>query len=368
MRVAGGAASEPLPAAMPAKSLVAVLGPLRGLFPAELLDDPSWGRLMDRLGVLPASFARFTSLEFRLGDPARSADASFPLMPGTLPAEDYLASEEAAVAGSVAAELSRCVVRIGRKGSSLGRWLRGMYMEYDIVDVEPGEHPPPGVYLSLRADGVSHARAGIAPTLARIAGRPPQRWERRAVEHAYDALPAGGRIVRAGSFSGREQRAIRFVAAGLGADAVPGFLERLGWRGPGRAVASALSETGEFCAPERVGFLFDLTADGALPALGMELFVAQRGELYSSSSRKWQPLIEQLVRDGRCLPEKARVLREWPGHDRHFTGRGMVFVHRWINHVKLTVREDAMDAKAYIGLTRAPLRDLATAVGARWTC
>ena len=51
-----------------------------------------------------------------------------------------------------------------------------------------------------------------------------------------------------------------------------------------------------------------------------------------------------------CLPTKARGLLDFPGLDHLYDERGVFILYRGINHVKLTIAGDAVQAKAYVGL------------------
>ena len=71
----------------------------------------------------------------------------------------------------------------------------------------------------------------------------------------------------------------------------------------------------------------------------------------------WRPIVERLARRGWCLAAKARGLLEWCALDRMYDRRGVFLVYKGINHVKLTVTDAGVAAKAYAGVTCFPMQD-----------
>ena len=232
-------------------SFADVLRGLRPLMPVSLLDGEGWTRLLERAAELPAAAAAFFGFEFRLGDPDPSADLCVPVTfdiaaAATLevPVVRYFirqASSGTRLPPSKAA-LARCIAGFGRADSVLARWAQSVLLEYDVAALPAGSRSTSGIFFGLRRkpgpsghDVQKAARRDIAGTLATACGRAADSTEQRAIfERAFDALPPGARINQAGAMPDRAGRAIRLVAEGIDEAAVPAFLARLGWPGPGR--------------------------------------------------------------------------------------------------------------------------------------
>ena len=57
-----------------------------------------------------------------------------------------------------------------------------------------------------------------------------------------------------------------------------------------------------------------------------------------------------MTAQGWCRPEKAQGLLEWPGREQLFTEQGLASCYKGINHLKLVITGDDVEAKAYCGL------------------
>ena len=222
------------------------------------------------------------------------------------------------------------------------------------------DHGTPGVYFRLRRepgpaghDVRESARRDIARTLARASGWTAALAERREVERAFDALPPGARIAQAGAMPDRAERAVRLVVRDIDAAAVPEFLARLRW--PGRIASASAVLTDLLEAGPRFALSFDVTARGVGPRLGLEVYAGRGGNWQETRRSDWQPCVARLVERSRCTASKARGLLEWPGHQKMYFDNAVFLAHQGINHVKVAVAEDVVEAKGYVGMSFVPL-------------
>ena len=350
-------------------SFADVLRELRVLFPASLLDDEGWTRLLERVEDLPPAAAAYFGLEFRLGDPAPLADVCVPLTSDVAEAAtlEYpvarrfirRARSGAPLKPSEAA-LARCISEFGRSDSVLASWAKGVLLEYDVAALSAGSHGTPGIFLSLRKErGASRrrvqntARREITRTLANACGWSADSVQQREVELAFDALPAGARINQAGAMPDRAGRAIRLVAGGIDETEVPAFLARLCWPGPVSAVRDVLASL--HAVRSKVALSFDITAQGAGPRLGLEMYAKGSGDFRYTTRGDWQPCVARLVEKGWCTAAKARGLLEWPGHQKMYADKAVFIAYQGINHVKVTVNGNDVEAKGYVGMSFVPL-------------
>ena len=259
--------------------------------------------------------------------------------------------------------LARCIDGFGRPDSALSRWVQGVLLEYDVIASRTGGGTP-GVYFAVRrkpgpsgCDVQESARREIARTLANACGWPADAAEQRAVERAFDALPRGAAIRQAGAMPDRAARAIRLLATGVEQTETPAFLARLGWPGPAARADELLADLRAVYS----GFAlsFDVTARGPGPRLGLELYAkAGRGWQYTTRG-DWRRCVTTLAEKGWCTAAKAQGLLAWPGHQKMYADAGVFLAHQGINHVKITVAGDKVDAKGYVGMSLVPLRTTA---------
>ena len=345
-----------------------VLRDLRPWIPRSLLDGAPWEAVRKRVGELPEEAAARFGLELRLGNPDPAADTFIPVAPGDEIAEHYVRRGQTAKVGSPQAALARCLVDLADPESFLRRAICGLVLEYDIAEppLPGGLDPAPGVFLKLRLGSGPGGSARPAParhlaaTLARAVGREESRYERRAVERAFDALGPGAEVLHAGALPGRGPRAVRLVAQRIREQEIPAVLQRLGWTGPLSAVTRIFTDLRSVSRGFRLSF--DVAARGVAPRLGLEMYRvgdqrhAAEGEWTTTVRGDWLPFVARLRETGWCLPAKAEGLAAWPVLRKVWYGRRPFLVYRGINHVKMTIEEDgAAHAKAYVGMHFAPV-------------
>jgi len=345
------------------KHLKDVLVGLRPQIPESLLAGEGWDRLVARVGVLPAAAASACGFELRLGIPAPSAD--FSLAVGREPVvKYYIAQGEHADPASPEAWLKRYLTGETESDS----WLEGLLLGYDLVDAS-GECPadcPPAVNLRLTP---THRlrQAGFTPdllgtTLEHAVGRSGGHCERGAVGRAFDALPPGASIVFAAAAPDRPET-VKLVVSRIPAADAGAFAARLGWTGSVPALSKLLSGMRDVSS----GFMIsiDLTADGALPGLGLEIYPEYASDSHDdgtllttwlrTTAKDWHDLTRRLVSMKLCLPTKALGLLSWPKHTKVFSRTGVYRLYMGINHVKMIIDGEDLSAKAYAGLELLPL-------------
>ena len=349
----------------------ALLAKLRAFIPCELIGGPEWDGLLARIGGLPEEgVASKCGFEFRLGAPAAAADFFVAVGPEEFLAQHYIRQGTADGAHRAAAALARHLVRMDpSRGDSVASWNDSITLEYDLAETGEGAgSSAPGVFLRMRLAHLPdaedphrcrprNAAAGTAAAgIAAAVGWVPDEWERRAVERAFDALPAGGKVAHVGALPGRAPRAVRILAQRLDRADVSGYLERLHWPGDFDRAVSVLSDFADVCPRFRLSV--DVSARGTSPRLGVELFVREQwgpeDNWLSTDIGHWRSVVERLEASGLCLAEKARGLRAWPGARQLYGASGVHLLYMGINHVKLLIEHGEVRAKAYTGLHCAP--------------
>ena len=345
----------------------AILTELRAFIPRALIDGPGWERLLERVGELPGvEVASRCGFEFRLDEAAPATDFFVALGGSRALTQHYIRQGEAATPGSEAAALARYLVRHGRSESFATNWATGTILEYDVADVQHGRHPAPSVFLKLRrtcrpdrADPYHCTPRVLTATLAQAVGWTTDTGEQDAVERVFHTLPAGGEVVHVGALSGRAPRAIRLIIQGIEAADLPALLERLGWRGSIRTVTAILTDLRDRLPRFRLAV--DVAAQGLSQRLGLEMYLEgewgrEFDKWLTTGRHDWRPVVERLAARGWCVPEKAQGLLAWCALDRVYDREGVFLVYKGINHVKMTIEDSGVHAKAYAGLRFAPLQ------------
>ena len=352
-----------------AGKLGTLLEEIRAFIPRALIGDSEWDRLLGRVGGLPEEgVASSCGFEFRLDVASPAADFFVVIRPGEPLAHYYIGRETADGADAPAAALARHLVRMDpdagpSRGDSVAGWNDGMTLEYDVAEVVG--NPAPGVFLRLRLARSPerkdphhcHPRTA-ADGIAAAVGWEPDEEERRAVERAFGALPAGSEVAHIGGLPGRGPRAVRLLVQRIERTEVPDFLERVQWPGAAGGVVMVLNDFGDIYRRFRLSV--DLSARGTAPRLGVEMFVGEdwdrEDDWLKTDIGQWRPMVERLEARGWCLPEKARGLLAWRGGRQLYGTRGVYLLYMGINHVKLLIEHGAIRAKAYTGLHCAPVR------------
>ncbi len=337
---------------------------LRRFIPSPLLEGPWWDRLVERVGELPSWLTlNYAAFEFRLGNPAPAADYFVAVAPGRPSMEYYVHLGEAAAPDSAAAALGRIYARMNDAkspaDSSLAGWFRASMLEYDIAEVPSNLNPAPGVFLALQPESeLDETLAGsrtpdrLAAAIANAVGWEEDEEERRSVERAFAALPRDGVVDQIGAVAQREPRSIRLIVDGLKQRNIPALLKRLKWEGSARKVMDILEEMHDVTPVFRLAV--DVAANGVGPRLGLEMYRPRKPsnlDYWLTSGRNaWRPVVEYLEEMKWCLPEKGAGLRAFPGVERLFEEKGMSILYKGINHFKLSIEGDAVEAKAYAAL------------------
>ena len=341
-----------------------VLLGLRSQFPAALLDGQGWDRLLQRVGGLPAEAAAACGFEFRLGEPEPAADFSVVITPGPV-AQHYVASGLRAPPATVESWLSRHLAhKTGRDD-----WIDWILLAYDLVDAPSGRQLAPAVYLSpalSRAPASGALRSQLlVDTLGRVAGRPLEDRERVSLCRALEAVPSTATVVFAAVAPDRTPRAIRLIVTGISTPRLLSFLDRLEW--PGSLTTAARALAAMESVSNSVMASFDITSDGIAPRLGFEMYPSYPAcpdpagiralvrTWITTRRSEWTRLIDRLEETGLCLPDKARGLLDWPRRHSVFAKQGAFRLHMGINHVKIVLAGECLQAKAYAGLKVFPL-------------
>ena len=192
----------------------------------------------------------------------------------------------------------------------------------------------------------------VVRRLSAATGRPLPMGAIARLQDVTDAFEGGTESsVQIGIMGSRNINALRIASQAIQTHAVAGVLGRIGWPGPVQSVGRIISEYHPHIARVRVAV--DVSRNGVLGRLGLELLATPKSDLWFPGCRAWTPLIRKLSQDGYCLPRKARGLLAWPGRNTLFTSACTYRIHAGFSHFKLLFspqadrREMQITAKAY---------------------
>ncbi len=238
--------------------------------------------------------------------------------------------------------------------SPLSGSVRGVWLEFDT----PGEHetedvPLPGVFVKLEPSAPSASERGLESVLAALPGISPDPVRVQAIRRCAEELRAGAYVSYLGSFAPRGTDAVRVCVVGIGEDALPGYLARVGWSGDPRALHHFLRETGTADGrrlhPGPGMLHLDVDGDAVQPRIGLEYVLERGGQIRGRLHETG--FLDRLVELGLCTAAKRDGLLAWPGYSFEDFAHELwpSLVKRRVNHVKLVYEEGRTpQAKAYL--------------------
>ncbi|MCY4051195.1 MAG: hypothetical protein OXE41_12470 [Gammaproteobacteria bacterium] len=338
----------------------AVFRYLPSLVPTNLISKVEWEHVVKRADGLSTSILGF---EFDLGKSIQQADLLLGIIPNSKAEEAYRNKDNSTPVDSFEAVFANHLDKI-RNGSIPEASLISMtILEYDVASAGGKLNAPPAVFHGILTQtkgepGIRDPQAAgrLAAILASSIGRPVDVQETNAVQKIIADLPSNVRLVWIGAMPGREPRMIRILLRGLESESLLENLHQMGWAGPTETVSRVL-EVVDGCF-EHLTVQLEISADGFLPRLGLEIYALNKPDSSSSfanwaaapDSTPWQPALSRLEDSGLCLPSKASSLLAFPGRE-YLYEQGVFEVHKGINHIKISIEDNrACTAKAYVGL------------------
>ena len=251
-------------------------------------------------------------------------------------------------------QVRRLCARWEEPASPLSACIRGVWLEFDAVETG-GEAavPLPGVFVKLEPSAPAGPGHGLEDVLAALPGVSPDPVRARAIRRCADQLPPGAYVSYLGSFAPRGTDAVRVCLVGIGEDALPGYLARVGWPGDPRALEDILrtvgTADGRRLHPGPGMLHLDVGGDAVQPRVGLEYVLERGGQIRGRLHETG--FLDRLVELGLCTAAKRDGLPAWPGYSFEDFAHELwpSLVKRRVNHVKLVYEEGrALQAKAYL--------------------
>ena len=257
--------------------------------------------------------------------------------------------------------LRRFGARWSEPDSLLGQEIGDVFLEFD-VEGEPEPVPIPSFFIEYDSRAGRRLEA-LEQSLALLWGEPLEPRVRARLRECLRALPPQGRLSAVGAMFSRRFEGVRLCLHGLGPDTLPAYLARIGWPGEPSEVSAVLSRLS--VPVEHMALSFDV-GQQVQPRVGVECHLAR--SLHEPDTARWKSLLEGLVTQGLCLPDKRTALVAWLGHTHlrsrpealpgdlrahhaALSARALPVFLRRINHVKLVFQPgQPPEAKAYLAL------------------
>lgn len=339
------------------RNLSEVFTGIRSWTPESLIGDDGWQLLTQKVGYLPADASRFCAFEIKLDDPNPVSDFAVALA-GLETMQYYIDEGSKAPQGTVQ----------GWLGEYLANWpndqFESVWLAYDVtreraelpmIDLMPSMGENPGK--------ISVPTLNLAELLCTVAGVGEVTQIPSVMVNAFNALPHNAGIAFVGAAPGREPKRVRFIVYGLSKRNISMYLERLDWSGSFSTIVAALDLMCDHAS--RFMLVLDIHAHGIMPEVALEFYPdsirvenerALLGSWLIGGATDWPKLLEHLGEHQLCFSEKGQAILSWPCHDRFLTSGQAFRLHTAISHIKLTVANERLRSKAYVGLSFLPIK------------
>lgn len=212
---------------------------------------------------------------------------------------DYLAARDRATRSHPAwTSLQRFATWWADAKSDAAEQVDALFLELDAEHDGPAA---PSVFCKLGATGgITAARAtGVVQEILDVLGLPAGTSRLTEVFAVCEARSA--RITHVGMMLARETRALRINVAVGAAEAVPPFLQAVGWDGDRDVVAREVEWLRDYV--DQVVCCLDVD-DRLHPHVGLECFI----EASAQSQGRWRRFVDALVERGLCDAAKGENL------------------------------------------------------------
>jgi hypothetical protein len=348
---------------VPYSTLACVLDGVEPSLPESLFGEECRRQMHLVASRLPTRLSSFWGFECRLGEPEPSSDILFEIKKEALgPA--LLAGGQPSILDDLCEaypvwEKFRSFARDwANPEHARNRDVHNLWLEMDLAGADAESVlRQPYIFFGPEQKTSNGSVFSLICELASLFERPVS--GARALREFFDVMPEGARIFQIGFMLAREDDAgIRLCV-----DKMPPEPEKcLAWLvrllpAMGAAEAESLKDALERIFPlcRETNFGFNLTEDGAGDAFGVECYE----DWLDENPEQWGPLLDELTREGLCLPEKASGVRDYAGitatplSERITSDVVYLNTYRKIHHLKITLsRGNMTQAKAYLAVSR----------------
>ncbi len=299
---------------------------LEGVAPA-LLDDAGKQSLLDVGQYLPAGLAwSLFGFETQLGKPTATLDMALSVsseVPGLNILAQSIVEQSIPVAMLQTAawqQVAKFAAQWQQDHFHLKQALDVLCLEFDMPAQYP-EQAIPLVFFGVEVQGQRHRSelniddcAVLEHCIELFTAKPVngmirdclRRCDAEAKNYGY-AQPPGG-VFQAGLMLARPDAGIRICVHNIPSINVSAYLQAIGWPGDLVQLDKVLTDIIE--PFDRIALALDYSTGGLTPKLGIECYFRHNAQ--PPAEVRWQQVLQRLVADGLCTPEKAQGLLNFP--------------------------------------------------------
>jgi hypothetical protein len=235
-----------------------------------------------------------------------------------------------------------------------------VYLEFD-ADGPRRPAPLPSIFVALdwlveeltpeaRRDARKEASV-LAPGLPdaleiaeTLVGRPLSAEVAEQLTRAFVELPPAALVLHVAVMLGRPRRPVR-VSVAVPRIEVVTYLGRVGWPGDVHRLSDTIDSCASACALDHPHARLQLDFD-----VGEQMTDAVGIGLTPGSGQAWHSLLRRVSDVVSCDDGKLSALAGWPGHVAARIQDRDVALERYLSHLKLAWRRDAVVVKGYFGV------------------
>ncbi|HLZ61376.1 MAG TPA: hypothetical protein VKR06_30890 [Ktedonosporobacter sp.] len=155
------------------------------------------------------------------------------------------------------------------------------------------------------------------------------------------SIPRHARINQVGFGLLRNHDAIRLQVIGITPQEIPAYLKAVGWAYSTAPLQSVIQHISSL---DIVALVIDVSAS-IYPKIGLECFLNRHDV-------RWQTLLDHLVKQGLCLPDKRDFLAPYPATKVCQLGEQLSLTRQGLSHIKISYHPEQtttqLEAKAYL--------------------
>jgi hypothetical protein len=172
---------------------------------------------------------------------------------------------------------------------------------------------------------------------------------RDSLDRCFHACPPGTVDFQIGLMLSRPIQAVRLCIFDLPMDALPAYLDAIGWTGDRAGLERLVAAFRPYC--DFVGLHFDVAAQ-VFPHIGIEPnFRSGSWSRQPHREPRWQGLWTALAQAGLLSEAKRDALLGWTGHQQVILDDVPTLLLRGLSHIKVVQAGDgSATAKAYFGI------------------
>jgi hypothetical protein len=313
----------------------------------------------DLNGKIPAALSSRGIIECHLGISGRAADwqlcvegkgSGRDIAAGNLPLADI---DKSFFTDPSWRHLRRFSRTWADPSSHLYRKVDHIWLEFDHAAMS-ANIPVPGVYFSVGDANAGHsleeqnshtnsAYRWLTEAIELLQGSPLKKETSKKLFSCLETLPGGGELHYAAVKPFRQRNVVRIVLT-VPVEKLEPYLALINCPCPAQEIVDAAKWMERF---GRVRYLFDI-ADTVLPVIGIE---CRANATQDGAAAGWESLLDRLLDEGLCTPEKHRAFLSWTGVSAATLPCDIFpcYIIRNISHVKLVFRAGGHpEAKGYL--------------------